>query len=101
MLYYVYILKCSDNSYYIGVTNNLERRVYEHNIGLVKGYTYNKRPLKLVYSQVFYSIKDAIAFKKQIKGWRREKKEALISNSIDKLKESAKSYKSYPSSGSG
>jgi len=85
--YYVYILKCSDNSYYTGFTNNLERRIQEHNDGLsLTCYTYDKRPLELVYQTVFSNPKNAIAFEKQIKGWSRKKKEALINGDIELLK---------------
>jgi putative endonuclease len=77
--YFVYILLCSDNSYYTGVTNNLERRLYEHEAGLDPGsYTFKRRPLKLVFSESFNDIAQAIAFEKQVKGWTRAKKEAII-----------------------
>lgn len=77
--YYVYILLCSDNSYYTGVTNNLERRLYEHEHGLDPGsYTFKRRPVTLVFHEMFNDIVQAIAFEKQIKGWKRAKKEAII-----------------------
>ncbi|MDO3640375.1 GIY-YIG nuclease family protein [Mucilaginibacter sp. L3T2-6] len=77
--YFVYILLCSDNSYYTGLTNNLERRLYEHEMGLdPKSYTFKRRPLKLVFQETFRNINQAILFEKQIKGWRREKKEAIV-----------------------
>lgn len=77
--YFVYIVKCSDKSYYTGVTNNVERRVYEHNNSLDdSAYTFNKRPVELVFYQPFQDIKQAITFEKQVKGWTRKKKEALI-----------------------
>jgi len=77
--YYVYIVKCSDKSYYTGVTNNVERRVYEHNTSIDESsYTYNKRPVQLIFCQPFQDIQQAIAFEKQIKGWTRKKKEALL-----------------------
>jgi len=86
--YFVYIIKCSDKSYYTGVTNNVERRVYEHNTSNDElSYTYNKRPVELVFCQPFQDIQQAIAFEKQIKGWTRKKKEALIENNWHKLKE--------------
>lgn len=99
MFYSVYILKCSDNSYYTRVTNNIQKRVYEHNQGIVKGFTFKRKPVKLVYYQDFKNINEAISFEKQLKGWRRDKKEALINNNIEKLKELSKSY--HPSSSSG
>ena len=63
--YYVYILECSNHSYYTGVTNNIERRINEHQQGLnLKAFTFNKRPVKLVYVEEFAYIKSAIAFEK-------------------------------------
>lgn len=86
--YYVYILKCIDHSYYTGVTNNIERRLAEHQSGEnVKSYTYNKRPVELVFCEDFGDINQAIAFEKQVKGWTRKKKEAIIEGHWDKLKE--------------
>lgn len=82
---FVYILKCSDDTYYTGVTNNLERRFDEHNSGVIKGYTSSRLPVRLVYSQRFTDINDAIRFEKQIKGWNRKKKEALIAGDFELL----------------
>jgi len=77
--YYVYILKCADDSYYTGVTNNLERRIIEHQDGLIPNcYTHNRRPITCVYSQHYTDINQAIISEKQIKGWSRKKKEALV-----------------------
>ena len=83
--YFVYILKCSDDSYYTGVTNNLEKRINEHQSGIIKGYTSKKLPVKLVFSERFNDITQAIKFEKQIKGWSRKKKEALINQNLDLL----------------
>ena len=83
----VYILKCSDNSYYVGVTNNVERRLEEHNSGLNRNsYTFKRRPLELVYYESFQTADDAIKFEKKIKGWTRKKKEALINENWNELK---------------
>ena len=88
---YVYILKCNDESYYTGVTNNLERRLSEHNTGLNIGcYTYSRRPLKLEFYEIFNSPSSAIAFEKKLKGWSRAKKKALIDKNWEKLQELAK-----------
>ncbi len=85
--YYVYILKCSDNSYYTGITNNVERRFAEHQSGLNPDcYTFSRRPLELVFAEYFTSPKQAIAFEKQVKGWTRAKKEALIAGDWNKIK---------------
>jgi putative endonuclease len=90
--YYVYIVQCSDGSYYIGVTNNLNRRISEHNEGIIQtAYTYKRRPVVLKYSQHFTDINNAIAWEKQLKGWSRKKKEALIEGNWDMIKELAKS----------
>ncbi len=90
---YVYILQCSDGSYYTGVTNNPERRFYEHQSGLVKGYTHSRRPLKLVWCSESMDIMSAIENEKKIKGWRRAKKEALINSEWDKLPELSVAYR--------
>lgn len=79
IFYYVYILKCSDNSYYTGITNDLSRRVNEHNDGInLSCYTYIRRPVQLVFSSEFTDVTLAILFEKQVKGWSRKKKEAVI-----------------------
>jgi putative endonuclease len=76
---FVYILRCSDGSYYCGTARQgLERRVAEHNAGTLGGYTSTRRPVTLVYSEWFQRITDAIAAERQIKGWSRAKKEALM-----------------------
>ena len=93
---YVYILKCNDGSYYTGSTNNLERRIMEHQNGEGANYTKKRLPVKLVYFDEFQTIKEAYYREKQIQGWSRKKKEALIQGNYDKLKElsKAKKYKS-------
>jgi putative endonuclease len=89
--YFVYILKCSDKSYYTGVTSNLEKRLNEHNSGSLKGYTSERLPVELVYSNRFNDINDAIRAEKQIKGWSRAKKEALIRGDFEALVNLSKS----------
>ena len=89
---FVYILLCSDKSYYTGVTNNIEKRFAEHCGGLdTKAYTYRRRPLKLVFCEQFIHPKEAIDFEKQVKGWSRKKKEAVIRGEWEKLPILAKS----------
>ena len=78
MEFYLYILKCNDESYYIGHTENLEKRVSEHNEGLYKCYTFNRRPLKLVYTEKFTSRLEALTAERKLKKWTRQKKERLI-----------------------
>lgn len=83
---FVYILKCGDGSYYVGVTNDLERRLQEHNSGMDKrAYTYRKTPVTLMFYEIFHDANQAIEFEKQVKGWSRKKKEALIERDFEKL----------------
>jgi putative endonuclease len=91
--YFVYILKCSDGSYYTGITSNLEKRIEEHNIGIYKGYTSTRLPVELVYSNRYNDVNEAIRSEKQIKGWSKAKKEALIKGDFELLKELSKSKK--------
>ena len=91
--YFVYILLCSDGSYYTGVTNDMERRFYEHENGLdANSYTFKRRPLKLVFQEIFNDINQAIAFEQHVKGWRRAKKEAIINGDWHLLPELSKKY---------
>ncbi len=84
--YYVYILKCSDDTYYTGFTSNLEKRHFEHKTGKHKdSYTYSRRPINLVFYAEFTDPNMAIATEKQIKKWSKVKKEALINNEFEKL----------------
>jgi predicted GIY-YIG superfamily endonuclease len=76
---FVYILRCNDGAYYVGSTRStLETRLAEHNSGTFGGYTARKRPVALVWHQEFQFITDAIAAERQLKGWTRAKKEALM-----------------------
>lgn len=85
--YFVYILECSDKSYYTGVTNDLEVRLLQHQNGEDPlSYTYSRRPLILRYYQRFDFIEHAIEFEKQVKGWSRKKKEALFLEDWNEIK---------------
>lgn len=76
---YVYMLRCADGSYYVGSTRKtLDARLGEHNSGVYTGYTFTRRPVGLVCSQDFPNAVDAVACERQLKGWSRAKKEALI-----------------------
>lgn len=77
-MFYVYILRCSDGSYYIGHTDELEKRIAEHKIGACPGYTSTRLPVDLVFHQEFASRDEAFSVERQIKKWNRRKKEALI-----------------------
>lgn len=91
--YYVYIVKCSDNSYYTGMTNNINRRIFEHNSGKnPDSYTFNRKPVVLVWLESFSDPTQAILIEKKIKGWSRRKKEALINEDWDKLVKYSKNY---------
>lgn len=92
--YYVYILRCADNTYYTGMTNDPERRLLEHEAGEdVNAYTFSRRPVQLIWYDAFLSPVAAIETEKQIKGWSRRKKEALINGQFDLLPELSKSSK--------
>ena len=78
MPFWVYILKCSDDSYYTGHTDNLEARVGQHNEGRIDGYTKTRLPVTLVYSEHFVSRAEALEMEMRIKGWSRKKKEAMM-----------------------
>jgi putative endonuclease len=92
--YFVYILLCSDNSYYTGIANDMERRLYEHESGLSpNAYTVKRRPLKLVFCERFTDVNQAIAFEKQVKGWKRTKKEAIINENWHLLPDLSKRAK--------
>ncbi|HZJ22360.1 MAG TPA: GIY-YIG nuclease family protein [Anaerolineales bacterium] len=91
MPYAIYILKCSDGTYYTGFTKDLEGRAQEHQTGAhPEFYTYGRRPIKLVWSQVTESYQEAFQGEHQIKGWSRAKKEALIRGDIDGIHEIVK-----------
>jgi len=82
----IYILRCADGSYYTGITDkDLETRVSAHQQGLYDGFTARRRPVTLVYDCHFEQVTDAIACERQVKGWRREKKEALIRGEYELL----------------
>ena len=90
-IYFVYILKCSDETYYTGVTSNLNQRLFEHSSGKYESsYTHSRRPVTLVFYCEFTNIGFAIDKEKQIKKWSKAKKEALISGNFDDLPNLAK-----------
>lgn len=94
---WMYILRCADGSYYVGSTINLERRVVEHNEGIGAQYTARRRPVELVYSAEFPDIRQAYAAEKQVQGWSRAKREALIRGDFDALPGLAKKdFSKYP-----
>ena len=93
MSFFTYILECCDGSYYTGFTDDLECRVEAHQSGeYPDAYTLRRRPVKLVFYYEFTDADDALAFEKQIKGWRRAKKKALINGEWEKLPELSVAY---------
>ncbi|MCO5233312.1 MAG: GIY-YIG nuclease family protein [Chitinophagales bacterium] len=93
---YVYILLCRDGSYYTGSTNNIERRLSEHQSGCGANYTSKRLPIELVYYEEFLRIDDAFYREKQIQGWSKKKKEALINNKPKELPLLSKNYTQFP-----
>ncbi|CAH8281342.1 putative endonuclease [Mariniflexile fucanivorans] len=92
--YFVYILLCSDNFYYTGMTNDLGRRLIQHESGYkTDGYTFSRRPIELKRHLQCTNPTEAIKIEKQIKGWSHKKKEALINEKWEDLVEFSKNYK--------
>jgi len=81
----MYILKCSDNMYYVGHTDNIEKRLAEHQAGAFGGYTSLRLPVKLVFLQMFQSRDEAFIAEHRVKNWSRKKKEALIRGDWNEL----------------
>ncbi|WP_182523525.1 GIY-YIG nuclease family protein [Nocardioides dongkuii] len=84
---WTYILECADGSYYVGSTIDLERRVGEHDAGVGAAYTSlrRRRPVRLVWAAEFARVEDAFAYEKQVQGWSRAKRRALIEGRYDGL----------------
>lgn len=78
MSFYAYMLRCADGHYYVGQTDNLEQRIRQHQTGEIEGYTRSRPPVELVWSENFPSRIEALEVERQLKGWSRSKKEALI-----------------------
>ena len=91
MSYAIYILRCSDDTYYTGLTKDLIGRVKEHQAGPYReSYAFSRRPVKLVWSSVTESYREAFQWERRIKGWSRVKKEALIRGNIEGIHEIVK-----------
>ena len=83
MSYFIYILKCADGSLYVGSTNNIEKRVKQHNESKWGAhYTKIRRPIALLYSEKFATLKEARRRENEIKGWKRDKKLNLINKKV-------------------
>ena len=89
---FVYMLRCADDSFYVGSAtgDDLTKRIAEHQSGVYPGYTWSRRPVRLVWSEHFERITDAIAAERKIKGWSRAKKQALIKRDWASLQSLAK-----------
>lgn len=92
---YMYILLCDDGSYYTGSTNNLELRLQQHFAGEGANHTKKHPPVKLLYYEEFDRIDEAFNREKQVQGWSRKKKEALINREYEKLPELSRNYSQY------
>lgn len=90
---YMYILECADGSYNTGSTVDLERRVAEHQQGLGANHTRNRLPVRLIYYEEYSRIDEAFYREKQVQGWGRKKKKALIAGAPDLLPELAMAYR--------
>jgi putative endonuclease len=97
---WMYILECRDHSYYTGSTKNLELRVQEHQNGEGAIHTRKRLPVKLVYFEEFQRIDDAFYREKQVQGWSRKKKEALINGNSDKLRQLSRNKQNVTSTSS-
>lgn len=91
-MFHCYILHCADGSYYCGHTDDIDRRIAEHQTGFYPGYTFKRRPVRLVWNDTFQSRDDAKAAEKKIKGWSRAKKEALINRDWSLISQLSKNY---------
>ncbi len=77
-MFWVYILRCADGSYYTGHTDNIERRLASHQSGEIPGYTSTRLPVELMFNQATATREEALFAERQIKGWSRAKKEAMM-----------------------
>ena len=91
--FFVYIVECSDGLYYTGVTSDLDKRISEHNAGIDnRAFTFRRRPVELLFYETYSDPYTAFRVEKQIKGWSRRKKKALIDQDWDRLIEYSKNY---------
>jgi putative endonuclease len=88
--FYVYILKCDDNSYYVGHTDDIEKRIADHELNTYDCYTSTRLPIEVVYIQTFGTRGEALESERQLKKWSRRKKEALIEENWSNLSSFAK-----------
>jgi predicted GIY-YIG superfamily endonuclease len=99
MQFWMYMLTCADGSYYVGHTDDLEKRLFAHNDGTLGGYTVGRRPVTLTYAEVFDTRDEAFRRERQVKGWSRAKKHALAREDWLALQRLAQT--AHPSTSSG
>jgi putative endonuclease len=100
MAFWTYTLHCNGGAFYVGHTDNLERRIAQHETGAIAGFTHDKLPVTLVWAESFSQRIEALAMERRIKGWTRAKKMALIRSDWNELVRLARS-KDRPSTSSG
>jgi len=89
--FYVYMLQCADDSFYVGITSKLEERLGQHDYGWdERCYTFKRRPLRCVHISEFATFDDAVAWEKHLKGWSRAKKRALVNGDWGEVRRLAK-----------
>jgi predicted GIY-YIG superfamily endonuclease len=97
MQFWVYLLRCSDGSFYGGHTDNMQARLWQHQQGLGSDWTWRRRPVDLVWCEAVPTRDEAFAFERRIKGWSRAKKEALIAGDWDRVSRLARPPHERPS----
>lgn len=98
MIIFTYMIRCADGRYYVGTARgDLDHRIAAHNAGSLGGFTASRRPVELVWYQEFEDPRDAIAAERQVKGWSRAKKEALIRGDFDAIRVLAKRKRPFAS----
>jgi putative endonuclease len=85
-MFFVYILTCSDGSFYVGHAQDIKRRLDDHNAARGAMFTFRRRPVRLAYAEAHETETSAVQRERQIKGWTRAKKEALIRGDLDRLR---------------
>ena len=94
----MYIVRCSDDSFYVGSTWDLEPRLIQHNSGFAAKYTSTRRPVTLEFYEEYDRIEDAFRREKQVQGWGRDKREALVRGDFEELKRLNRSRQARPPS---
>ena len=96
---HVYMLRCSDGSFYVGSTRDLERRLAQHRCGLGAEYTKRRLPVELVWESEFERVEDAFRWEKQIQGWSRAKRQRLIDHGIEGVRGWSRECRQKPAAG--